>query len=70
MQPWPPCAMKPSTVASSPESWTKSLPQASRCCVTRATLAVASLTPTTFFSSAQRAMVATWMSTMVRTGTL
>ena len=26
MQPWPPCAMKPSAVASSPDSWLKSSP--------------------------------------------
>ena len=70
MQPTPPCALKPSAVPSSPESWMNSSPQASRCEVTRATLAVASLTPTTFFSLAQRAMVGTEMSTMVRTGTL
>jgi hypothetical protein len=28
MQPTPPCALKPTAVASSPESWTKSVPQA------------------------------------------
>ena len=53
MQPWPPCAMKPSAVASSPESWLKSSPMAARCCETRTTLAVASFTPAMFFKLEQ-----------------
>src|SRR5665809_142652 len=40
MQPWPPWAMKPSAVASSPESCTKSVPSAARCWLTRPMLAV------------------------------
>jgi hypothetical protein len=48
MQPTPPWALKPSAVASSPESWTKSLPQVMRCSETRSILPVASLTPTMF----------------------
>src|SRR5579885_1305758 len=40
MQPWPPCAMKPSAVPSSPESWLKPSPMAARCCETRTMLAV------------------------------
>ena len=31
MQPTPPCALKPSAVASSPDSWMKSAPQEARC---------------------------------------
>ena len=48
MQPCPPCALKPSAVMSSPESWLKSSPIAMRCCDTRAMLAVASFTPAMF----------------------
>src|SRR4249920_815107 len=70
MQPWPPCAMKPSAVASSPESCTNSVPMAARCWLTRAMLAVASLTPAMFESLASRAMVSTDMSTMLRPGIL
>ena len=51
MQPWPPWALKPSAVMSSPESWLKSSPIAARCCETRAMLAVASFTPAMFLSS-------------------
>ena len=51
MQPWPPWALKPSAVMSSPESWLKSGPSAARCCEVRAMLAVASFTPAMFFSS-------------------
>src|SRR5436853_470404 len=54
--------MKPSAVASSPESWTKSGPMACRCRLTRAMFAVASFTPTMFFNSKRRAMVSTDMS--------
>src|ERR1035441_7830621 len=32
MQPWPPWAMKPSAVMSSPDIWLKSSPIAARCC--------------------------------------
>ena len=70
MQPWPPCAMKPSAVASSPESWLKSGPIAARCCETRTTLAVASLTPAMFLSSYSRFMVSTDMSITERAGML
>ena len=70
MQPWPPCAMKPSAVASSPESCTNSVPIAARCWLTRAMLAVASLTPAMFDSLDSRAMVSTDMSTMLRPGML
>ena len=35
MQPWPPWAMKPSAVASSPDNVSKSRPRAARCCDTR-----------------------------------
>ena len=70
MQPWPPCAMKPSAVASSPDSMLNSGPMAARCWEARARLAVASFTPTTFFRSKQRAMVSTLMSTTERPGML
>ena len=70
MQPWPPCAMKPSAVASSPDSMMKSGPIAARCCEARARLAVASLTPMMFFSAKQRVMVSTVMSTTERPGML
>ena len=70
MQPCPPCAMKPSTVASSPESWLKSSPIAARCCDTRTTLAVASFTPAMFSSSNSRFMVSTDMSITERAGML
>ena len=59
MQPWPPCAITASAVASSPESWMNSGPMAWRCRLMRSILAVASLTPAMFFSSNSRAIVST-----------
>ena len=70
MQPTPPCALKPSAEASSPESCMKSLPQAMRVCDTRATSPVASLTPMIRGSFASSAMVATLMSMIDRPGML
>ena len=70
MQPCPPCAISASAVPSSPESWMKSSPHASRCCVTRSSFAVASFTPTTFGSAASFAIVSTDMSITLRGGML
>ena len=62
--------MKPSTLASSPESWLKPSPIAARCCDVRMTLAVASLTPAMFCNSNSRFMVSTDMSITERAGIL
>ena len=70
MQPTPPIALKPSAMSSLPLSWQKSLPQASRCAVTRARLPVASLIPTILGCFATSARVSTEMSATVRLGTL
>ncbi len=70
MQPWPPCAMKPRQVPSSPDNWLKSGPSSARCCDTRTMLAVASLTPAMFLQSNSRFMVSTDMSTTERPGIL
>ena len=70
MQPWPPSTSNASTAASSPESCTKSSPQAMRVSSGRVELFDASFTPTTFGSRAHRAMVSTVMSTTERPGML
>ena len=70
MQPWPPWALKPSAVPSSPESWLKPSPNAARCCDTRIMLAVASFTPAMFFKSNSRFMVSTDISITDRLGML
>ena len=70
MQPTPPWALKPSAVASSPDIWQKSVPQAWRVFGTRDRSPVASLTPTIIGCFASSAMVATLMSTTDRPGML
>ena len=67
----PPWALKPSAVASSPESWMKSGPQVMRCSETRSILPVASFTPTMFLKScASRPIVSGVMSITERGGML
>ena len=70
MQPVPPWALKPSALASSPESWMKSRPQAIRLSETRLTSPVASLTPMIRGSLASSPIVSGVMSTTERPGML
>ena len=70
MQPRPPWALKPSALASSPESWMNSRPQACRVSETRLTSPVASLTPTIRGSRLSSPIVAGVMSTTERPGML
>ncbi len=70
MQPWPPWAMYPNAVASSPDSSTKSSPHSRRMTLGRAMSEVASLMPAMLGSLASRATVSLDMSTLVRAGTL
>ena len=55
MQPWPPCARNARALASSPESWQNSAPQAAWVSSGRTMSAVESLTPTMLGSSRQPA---------------
>ncbi len=70
MQPSPPAARKAIAVWSSPDSCTKSAPQARRVCSGRARFAVASFTPTMFGWRDRRAIVSTLISTTLRPGML
>ena len=70
MQPVPPWALKPSALASSPESWRKSSPQAMRWSDARLTSPVASLTPMIRGRRLSSPMVAGVMSITDRPGML
>ncbi len=70
MQPTPPWALKPSALASSPDSWMNSLPQDARWSEARVTSPVASLTPMMRGSFASSPIVAGVMSITDSTGML